>query len=74
MFGHDEDGYDLVDAKLSFASAIPRLPHHERTVLRLRIERDLKQSEIACEIGCSQMQVSRLLQAAAEHLRQQIYC
>jgi RNA polymerase sigma-B factor len=74
LFGRLEDGYDLIDAKLSLADAIPRLPHHERMVLRLRIERDLKQSEIAREIGCSQMQVSRLLHAAAEHLRQQIYC
>jgi RNA polymerase sigma-B factor len=69
-FGRREDGYDLVDAKLSLAAAIPLLPHLERTVLLLRIERNLKQSEIAREIGCSQMQVSRLLRSAAEHLRQ----
>jgi len=71
-FGCDEEGYDLVDVTLSLATAIVRLPCREQTVLRLRTERDLKQSEIADTIGCSQMQVSRLLRAATERLRQQI--
>jgi RNA polymerase sigma-B factor len=71
-FGCHEEGYDLVDVTLSLAAAIVRLPRREQTVLRLRTERDLKQSEIAGKIGCSQMQVSRLLRAATEHLRQQI--
>jgi DNA-directed RNA polymerase specialized sigma subunit len=33
---------------------------------------DLKQSEIARVMGCSQMQVSRLLRRAAERLRERL--
>ncbi|HEX3689329.1 MAG TPA: sigma-70 family RNA polymerase sigma factor [Solirubrobacteraceae bacterium] len=65
-----EDGYGLVESKMSLKSAIARLPHYERQALVLRLEGDLKQSEIAAELGCSQMQVSRLLRRAALRLRE----
>lgn len=65
LFGSDDDRYALVDTKLSLADAIPRLPYQQRTALHLRIERGLIQSEIAREMGCSQMQVSRLLRSAS---------
>jgi len=65
-----EDGYGLVEAKLSLAAAMRHLPHTERIALELRIHHDLKQSEIAAEMGCSQMQVSRLLNRAAARLRE----
>jgi RNA polymerase sigma-B factor len=64
-----EDGYGLVEAKLSLAAAIRRLPHTERLALQMRIHDGLKQSEIAERMGCSQMQVSRLLGRAAHRLR-----
>jgi RNA polymerase sigma-B factor len=67
--GAGDEGYELVEAKLSLSAAITRLPHLERRALELRIEGDLKQSEIAERMGCSQMQVSRLLRRAQEHLR-----
>jgi RNA polymerase sigma-B factor len=66
--GHDDDRFELVDAKLSFAATINLLPYLEKTALRLRIEQDLKQSEIGERMGCSQMQVSRLLRRAANRL------
>jgi len=65
-----EDGYGLVEAKLSLATAIRRLPHTERVALEMRIHEDLKQSEIAERMGCSQMQVSRLLSRAVHRLRE----
>lgn len=68
--GGDDDGFALVETTASFATAIARLPHHERRALTLRLGRDLKQSEIAAELGCSQMQVSRLLRRAAERIRE----
>jgi len=67
--GSGEEGYELVEAKLSLSAAITRLPHLERQALELRIDGDLKQSEIAERMGCSQMQVSRLLRRAQENLR-----
>jgi RNA polymerase sigma-B factor len=66
MIGDRDDAYALVDAKLSLAAVIPQLPWRERTALTLRIQHGLKQSEIAHQIGCSQMQVSRLLSSSAQ--------
>lgn len=66
MVGDRDDAYALVDVKLSLAAVIPQLPWHERTALTLRIQHGLKQSEIAHRIGCSQMQVSRLLRSGAQ--------
>jgi RNA polymerase sigma-B factor len=66
--GRDDDGYALTEATMSLVSAIARLPYCERRALALRLERDLKQTEIAAELGCSQMQVSRLLRRAAVRL------
>jgi RNA polymerase sigma-B factor len=68
--GGYEQGYGLVESKMSLTSAIARLPHYERRALALRLERNLKQSEIAAELGCSQMQVSRLLRRAALRLHE----
>ena len=66
--GGVDESYGLVEATHSLASALGRLPHLERQALTLRLERDLKQTEIAHELGCSQMQVSRLLRRAASRL------
>jgi RNA polymerase sigma-B factor len=66
--GGVDESYGLVEATHSLASALERLPHLERQALTLRLERDLKQTEIAHELGCSQMQVSRLLRRAASRL------
>ena len=66
--GGVDESYGLVEATHSLASALGRLPHLERQALTLRLERDLKQTEIAHELGCSQMQVSRLLRRAAARL------
>jgi len=67
--GRDDDGYALAEATMSLVSAVGLLPHYERQALALRLERGLTQTEIAAELGCSQMQVSRLLRRAAERLR-----
>jgi RNA polymerase sigma-B factor len=68
--GHVDERYGLVEATLAVSAAMDRLPHLERVAVMLRLEHDLKQSEIAHELGCSQMQVSRLLRRAAARLRE----
>src|SRR6202046_3711870 len=70
QLGRTDGGFDLIDTKLALSVEIARLPHRERTALQLRLEHDLKQSEIARQMGCSQMQVSRLLRQAAAHVRE----
>jgi RNA polymerase sigma-B factor len=68
--GRDDDGYALMETTVSLAAAIGRLPYRERQALSLRLEQNMKQSEIAAALGCSQMQVSRLLRRAALRLRE----
>jgi RNA polymerase sigma-B factor len=65
-----EDGYALVEMTASLAAAMPRLPYLERRALTMRLGDNLKQTEIAERLGCSQMQVSRLLRRAATRLRE----
>ena len=70
--GRTDDGYDLVETTSVLSGEIALLPCPEHTALTLRIRDDLKQSEIATVMGCSQMQVSRLLRRAANRLRCQL--
>ncbi|HEX3689320.1 MAG TPA: SigB/SigF/SigG family RNA polymerase sigma factor [Solirubrobacteraceae bacterium] len=66
--GRDDGGYALVDRAASLVTAVAVVPYLERQALHLRLTRDLKQAEIARELGCSQMQVSRLLRRASDRL------
>ena len=50
---------------------LEQLDDREREVLHLRFVQDLTQTEIGERIGVSQMQVSRILRAALERLREQ---
>ena len=68
--GRADDGYSLIDMTASITAAVGRLPYLERRALTLRLERDMKQTDIAQELGCSQMQVSRLLRRAATKLQE----
>jgi RNA polymerase sigma-B factor len=69
--GAVDDGYALVETASSLSDAIRQLPYLERTALTLRMQGDLKQSEIARAMGCSQMQISRLLRRATDRLHDQ---
>jgi RNA polymerase sigma-B factor len=66
--GGEDAGYDLVDARVTIASAARLLPARERRVLWLRFVDDLTQTQIADQIGVSQMQVSRILRRAVQRL------
>ena len=70
QIGADDPDLGLVDESVSLGAAIRQLPTRERTVLHLRFVDDLTQTEIAERIGVSQMQVSRLLRGALQHLRE----
>jgi RNA polymerase sigma-B factor len=67
--GTEDPRLSLVDTRLSLMSAIARLPYLERQAVMLRVNGNMKQTEIAHELGCSQMQVSRLLRRAAARVR-----
>jgi RNA polymerase sigma-B factor len=59
---------DVVDRE-SLRPLLHRLPEREKRILVLRFFRGLTQSEIAQELGISQMHVSRLLARTVEELR-----
>ncbi|MFJ5925477.1 SigB/SigF/SigG family RNA polymerase sigma factor [Kitasatospora sp. NPDC092948] len=63
---------EIAELRVAARPFLSRLPERERTVLLLRFWGGLTQSEIAHEIGVSQMHVSRILAATLTGLRQQI--
>jgi RNA polymerase sigma-B factor len=70
--GEEEEAFELLEGWTSVAPAIRDLPRRERTLLYLRFFRGLTQTQIAEELGISQMHVSRLLTRTLEELRRAV--
>jgi RNA polymerase sigma-B factor len=70
LFGEEDGRYELVDETVTISTAARELSVRERRVLALRFVNDMTQSQIAQEIGVSQMQVSRILRRALNRLRE----
>jgi RNA polymerase sigma-B factor len=70
--GSEDDSYELVEGRIALDAALPYLDERERLVLRLRFAEDMTQSQIAEQIGHSQMHVSRILRRALARIREQI--
>jgi RNA polymerase sigma-B factor len=70
--GDDDEGYELIDDKLALEGVLPQLDDRERLILRLRFVEDMTQSQIADQIGHSQMHVSRILRRTLERIREQV--
>lgn len=70
MLGTDDPSIAVLEEWESIAPAVRDLPQRERMALYLRFFRGLTQSEIAREIGVSQMHVSRILAQTLRSLRQ----
>jgi RNA polymerase sigma-B factor len=68
MLGAEDERLDRAEQVASLGSLRDLLDDRDREVLRLRFVEDLTQSEIADRIGCSQMQVSRLLRRSLDRL------
>jgi RNA polymerase sigma-B factor len=69
VLGSEDQSLALLEEWATVAPAVQDLPQRERTVLYLRFFRGLTQSEIAREIGVSQMHVSRILAQTLRSLR-----
>lgn len=67
--GDDDPDFDALDHRLELASLLEVLPPRERSIVYLRFFDGLTQSEIAQQVGISQMHVSRLLTRSLAHLR-----
>jgi RNA polymerase sigma-B factor len=67
--GIDDDGLEHVEIRESIKPLLDRLAPREKKILLLRFFKNMTQSQIAEEIGVSQMHVSRLLNRTLEQLR-----
>lgn len=67
--GGGDPSLEIVERWADLAPAIRSLSERDRMVLYLRFARDLTQSEIADEVGVSQMHVSRILSRSLDVLR-----
>jgi RNA polymerase sigma-B factor len=67
-FGDEDPNLGSADERVTIHAAARQLPAREREVLALRFIRDMTQTQIAEQIGVSQMQVSRILRRAIAHL------
>jgi RNA polymerase sigma-B factor len=84
--GHDEDGeldpleslgteehqYEVSEDRAVLAPGFRVLDERERTILHLRFFEGLTQSQIAQQVGISQMHVSRLIRRSLEKIRDEI--
>ena len=69
--GQEDVSFEISEEWLSLAPALRDLPERERMILYLRFFEGKTQTEIAEELGISQMHVSRLVSQSLEKLRGQ---
>ena len=70
--GHADPSFEVAEGWASVAPALEKLPERERRILYLRFFRGMTQTEIAQEIGISQMHISRLIAQSLERVRREI--
>ncbi|HLL64266.1 MAG TPA: RNA polymerase sigma factor SigF [Micromonosporaceae bacterium] len=70
MIGGDDSAIGLVENRLALKPLLAQLPPREQRIIALRFFDNLTQSEIAAQLGISQMHVSRLLSQSLRQLRE----
>jgi RNA polymerase sigma-B factor len=68
--GFVDSGLETVENRATLRPLLARLPARERTILAMRFVRGMSQSQIATEVGISQMHVSRLLARSLATMRE----
>jgi RNA polymerase sigma-B factor len=68
--GVEDEALEGVEYRESLKPMLEQLPPREKKILMLRFFKNMTQSEIAAEIGISQMHVSRLLARTLAQLRE----
>lgn len=71
--GSKDEGLEGVEYRESLKPMLEQLPPREKKILMLRFFKNMTQSEIAEEIGISQMHVSRLLARTLAQLREGLF-
>lgn len=72
MLGGEDGEFELAELRVALGPALATLDEREQKILTLRFYGNLTQSQIAEQIGVSQMHVSRLLARALTKLRGQL--
>jgi len=67
--GADDPHFERTEVRLAVESLLATLNPSDRRIVELRFFDELTQDEIAARLGVSQMQVSRLIRRALDHLR-----
>ncbi|MDZ4827615.1 MAG: SigB/SigF/SigG family RNA polymerase sigma factor [Actinomycetota bacterium] len=70
--GIADAGFNLAEHRVVLEQLLEGLPERERMIVRLRFFDELTQTEIAEQIGISQMHVSRLLARTLTQLRERL--
>ena len=70
--GTEEHQYDVSEDRAVLAPGFRVLDERERKILHLRFFEGLTQSQIAQQVGISQMHVSRLIRRSLEKIRDEI--
>jgi len=70
--GWVEHAYEVSEDRVLLAPGFKVLDAREQTILRLRFFEGLTQSQIAKQVGISQMHVSRLIRRSLEKIRREI--
>ena len=72
LLGAEDDGYERTEWHLSLEPALARLTPQLRRIVTLRFYGNQTQSQIAAQLGISQMHVSRQLARALTILRKDL--
>ncbi|HEV2075086.1 MAG TPA: SigB/SigF/SigG family RNA polymerase sigma factor [Thermoleophilaceae bacterium] len=70
--GSEDRGFERTEARATLEPALRDLPDREREILRKRFEEGLTQTQIADQVGISQMHVSRLIRRSLERMRAEL--
>jgi RNA polymerase sigma-B factor len=70
--GAEDTGFERTEQRASLEPALEMLPDREREILRMRFEEGLTQTQIAEQVGVSQMHVSRLIRKSLARMRAEL--
>jgi RNA polymerase sigma-B factor len=70
--GGEEHEYEVAEDRAVLAPGLKALGEREQTILRLRFAEGMTQTQIAEQVGISQMHVSRLIRHSLEKIRELI--
>ena len=70
--GYEDAEFERTEDRASLEPALERLRPREREILRMRFEDGLTQTQIAEQIGISQMHVSRLIRKSLAVMREEL--